>query len=125
MTPFGQAIRSLREERGITQRQMAQDLDVSAAYLSALEHGHRSKPSWQFVQQIVGYFNIIWDDAENLMELAGLSDPKISINTSGLHPQATIITNLLAKNIEKLSEEDLLRINQIIDDAIEDAKNRN
>jgi transcriptional regulator with XRE-family HTH domain len=41
MTPFGQAIREMRDERSITQRQMANDLGVSPAYLSALEHGHR------------------------------------------------------------------------------------
>ena len=117
MTPFGKAIRDLREERGITQKQMAQALNVTPAYLSALEHGHRSKPNWYFVQRIIGYFNIIWDDAEELMNLAGLSDPKISIDTSGLSPQATETANHLAKKIAKLSDDDLKHIKKIIDEA--------
>lgn len=117
MTPFGEAIRKLREERGITQKAMAKELGVSAAYLSALEHGHRSKPSWQFVQRTIGYFNVIWDDAEHLMELAGLSDPKITINTSGLNAKATEVANLLSKSIQTLSPEDLEKIYKIIEEA--------
>lgn len=117
MTPFGKAIRHLRNERGITQKQMAEALNVTPAYLSALEHGHRSKPNWHFVQRIIGYFNIIWDDAEELMKLAGLSDPKITIDTSGLSPQATETANQLAKKITKLSDDDLENIKKIINEA--------
>lgn len=122
MTPFGEAIRKLRDERQISQRQMAKDLGVTPAYLSALEHGHRSKPSWQFVQQVIGYFNVIWDEAEDLMQLAGLSDPKMTINTSGLSKEATEVTNLMAKHIKILKKQDFDQIKQIIDDRKEAEK---
>ena len=36
MTPFGIRLRELREERGVTQKDMAAALRVSPAYLSAL-----------------------------------------------------------------------------------------
>ena len=36
MTPFGERLRELRQERGIAQKDMARALGVSAAYLSAL-----------------------------------------------------------------------------------------
>lgn len=114
MTPFGEAVRKLRSERGISQRQMAREIGVSPAYLSALEHGHRSKPSWQFVQRVIGYFNVIWDDAEELMESAGLSDPKININTSGLQTDATEVANLMAKHIKDLQSDDFTAIKNII-----------
>ena len=105
MTPFGEAIRKMRADRGVSQRQMAESIGVSAAYLSALEHGHRGQPSWELLQRIIGYFNIIWDDAEELQQLAGLSHPRVIIDTSGLSPQATSLANLLAQNIGDLSEE--------------------
>ena len=41
MTPFGERVRDLRAEVGVTLKQMALALEVSPAYLSALEHGHR------------------------------------------------------------------------------------
>ncbi len=107
MTPFGAKLRQLREQRGITLRDMAQALSISSAYLSALEHGNRGRPSWQLTQQIITYFNIIWDDAEELVRLARLSHPKIVIDTSGLEPKATEFANRLAQSIDKLSDKDL------------------
>ncbi|MCC0037218.1 MAG: helix-turn-helix transcriptional regulator [Hoeflea sp.] len=115
MTPFGEAIRRLRAERGITQRQMASALGVSPAYLSALEHGNRSEPSWEFVQRVIGYFNIIWDEAEELQMLAGLSRPKVVINTSGLTPKATEVANKLATAIGRLDAPTLQEIEALID----------
>lgn len=108
MTPFGFRIRELRAERNITQKKMAEDIGVSAAYLSALENGARGAPSWEFVQRVIGYFNIIWDDAEELQKLAMNSHPKISINTGGLSVEATELANLLAKRISELDKQDLL-----------------
>uniref|UniRef100_UPI00146FE038 helix-turn-helix domain-containing protein n=1 Tax=Escherichia coli TaxID=562 RepID=UPI00146FE038 len=50
MTPFGRKLRELRAERGITLKDMAAALRVTPAYLSALEHGKRGRPSWRLVQ---------------------------------------------------------------------------
>ncbi|MBO0332733.1 helix-turn-helix transcriptional regulator [Sneathiella sp. CAU 1612] len=104
MTPFGLRVRKLRKSRGITLKKMAADLDISSAYLSALEHGHRGRPSWSLVAQICDYFNIIWDDAEELQRLASLSHPKVTVDTSGLSPIATEYANLLANKIRDLPE---------------------
>jgi transcriptional regulator with XRE-family HTH domain len=107
MTPFGNKLRELRRARKLTQQAMAQALNVSAAYLSALEHGHRSAPSFDFVQRVTGFLNVIWDEAEELQRLAQISDPKVTINTSGLSPRATELANLLARRIATLKDEDL------------------
>ena len=107
MTPLGQKLRALRQERGITLKQMATALNVSSAYLSALEHGRRGKPTWMLLQRIIAYFNVIWDEAEDLQRLAEMSDPKVTIDTGGLSPEATELANRLARDIGKLKSEDL------------------
>lgn len=107
MTPFGDRIRRLREERGVSQKEMAAALGVSAAYLSALEHGKRGLPSWAMVQKIIGYFNVIWDDAEELLRLAETSDPRVVIDTAGLSPKATELANLLAIRIASMEQADI------------------
>ncbi len=107
MTPFGAKVRALREARGVTMKEMASALDVSGAYLSALEHGHRGKPSWAFVQRVIEYFNVIWDDAEELQRLAQISNPRVTVNTAGLHPHATEVANRLATQISDLTEHEL------------------
>ena len=103
MTPFGAKLRRMRKERNITLKEMANRLDVSSAYLSALEHGKRGKPTWFLVQRIIAYFNIIWDEAEELQRLAEMSDPSPIIRTAGLDPRATELANLLAERIDSLS----------------------
>jgi transcriptional regulator with XRE-family HTH domain len=60
MTPFGVRLRQLRAERGISLKQMAEALGVSAAYLSALEHGRRGRPTHAMVVAICAHLNIIW-----------------------------------------------------------------
>ena len=66
MTPFGQKIREMRAEKAVTLTEMAKSLQVSAAYLSALEHGKRGTPSLVMLHQICQYFNIIWEDSYGL-----------------------------------------------------------
>jgi len=117
MTPFGERLRALREERGLTLKDMAVALGVSSTYLSALEHGRRSRPNWSFVQRVIHYFNIIWDEADELQRLAELSDPRISLKTSGLSPKATELANRLARNIGELSDEDLSRLLDVLNEA--------
>lgn len=115
MTPFGKRIRDLRRERGITQAQMAGDLNISAAYLSALEHGRRGRPSWFLVQNIIAYFNIIWDEAEELQDLARLSHPRLTVNTAGLSPIATEFVNRLADGIGDLPDEKVAAMIAVLD----------
>ena len=107
MTPLGAKMRELRDTRGVTLKEMANALNVSSAYLSALEHGKRGKPTWMLLQRIIHYFNVILDEAEELQRLAELSDPKVSIDTGGLSPEATELVNRLARDIGRLTPEDL------------------
>jgi len=107
MTPFGARLRELRSARGVTLTRMAGDLDLSPAYLSALEHGRRSCPTPGLVRQICTYFGLIWDDADTLAALAARSRPKVTIDTGGLSPRATELANLLAERIGRLSEAEL------------------
>jgi transcriptional regulator with XRE-family HTH domain len=107
MTPFGQRMRELRQERGVTLKDMANALGVSPAYLSALEHGKRGRPGWHLIQRTLAYFNIIWDEAEDVVRLARISHPRITIDTSGLNPKATELANRLADSVVLLDEDSI------------------
>ncbi|MBI2978586.1 MAG: helix-turn-helix transcriptional regulator, partial [Rhodospirillales bacterium] len=104
MTPFGIKIREHRAKRGISLKKMAEDLGVSSAYFSALEHGHRGRPGSGLIQQICGYFDLMWDEAEELKRLAGLSHPRVVVDTSGLSARATELANKLAETIGDMDE---------------------
>ena len=115
MTPFGKKIRELRKNKGINQKQMASDMDVSPAYLSALEHGHRGQPTWAMVQRVISYFHLIWDDAEEIEQLARLSHPRITVDTSGLSAEAVTLVNQLSRKIRSLSPERISELSELLD----------
>lgn len=115
MTPFGRKLRELRANRGVTMKEMAAALRVTPAYLSALEHGKRGRPSWRLVQAIIGYFNVIWDEAEELERLARLSHPRVAIDTSGLAPQATELANRLSEEIAEMSQAEIAGMLALLD----------
>ena len=105
MTPFGSKVREFRAIRGLSLKKMAEDLGVSSAYFSALEHGHRGRPGTGLIQQISGYFDLTWEEAEDLQRLAQLSHPRVVVDTSGLSPSATELANVLAENIHNMDED--------------------
>ena len=105
MTPFGEKMRELRKAKNISLKKMSEDLDVSSAYFSALEHGHRGQPSSGLITQICGYFDLMWDDAEALNEIAQLSHPRVVVDTAGMSANSTLLANVLAEKIKDLDEE--------------------
>lgn len=114
MTPFGEKVRELRKARGVSQKQMAKKLAISPAYLSALEHGHRGRPSWALIQQIISFFNIIWDEAEELENLARVSHPRMVVDTSGLSADATELVNLLNREIRDMDEKKIKKMLELV-----------
>jgi transcriptional regulator with XRE-family HTH domain len=110
MTPFGARVRELRDKKGIQLQQMAKDLKVSSAYLSALEHGNRGRPGPGLVMQIASYFELIWDEVDELKRLAQLSHPRVPVETGGLTPKATLLANLLARHINELDDATIERM---------------
>ena len=115
MTPFGARMRALRAEKSMTLKQFAADLQVSAAYLSALEHGRRGTPSTGLVHQICDIFGLIWDQAEDLALLARLSHPRVVVDTAGLTPEKTALANRIAQGIRRLPPETVAALHALLD----------
>ncbi|MCE2509515.1 MAG: helix-turn-helix domain-containing protein [Alphaproteobacteria bacterium] len=114
MTPFGAKMRELRAARELTLKRMAEDLQISAAYLSALEHGKRGRPRRMLVLQIATYFELGWEEQEELDALVRLSDPRVTVDTAGLPPKTTELANEFARRIRHLPEATIDRLLQIL-----------
>ena len=118
MTPFGEKMKMLRAEKGFTQQQQADQLGVSKAYISALENGARGKPSAPFVDQICAWLGLIWDDAEELKNLAAFSHPKPTIDASRSTADAVRLANLVAASIRSLDAAACVRVIDVIEDEV-------
>lgn len=117
MTPFGQRVREHRDQRGITLAEMAGVLGVTPAYLSALEHGKRGRPTFTLIQGVIHVLGVIWDEADELVRLADLSHPRVTVDTAGLEPDATLLANRLARDIGELDADELKRLAAVLDEA--------
>jgi transcriptional regulator with XRE-family HTH domain len=124
VTPFGARLRALRAERGLTLKHLAEGLQVSAAYLSALEHGKRGAPSAGLVHQVNEYFGLIWDEADELSRLARLSNPRVTVNTAGLTPQQTALANRISQMIQRLPPEAVASLHAVLDTTTPQPKPR-
>ena len=124
MTPFGARLRTLRAELGITQADLADRLQVSAAYLSALEHGRRGAPSTGLVHQICAELGLIWDAADELLQLARLSNPRVMVNTAGLTPEQTALANRIAQGIATLTPGVVADLHAVLDTMPQSSKPR-
>ncbi|MGH6995118.1 MAG: transcriptional regulator, partial [Stellaceae bacterium] len=60
---------------------------------------------------------IIWDEADELMRLARISHPRITVDTAGLSAEATELANLLAERIRKLPPARVARLLELIKSA--------
>lgn len=117
MTPFGEKLRALRAERGMLLKDMAAALEVSPAYLSALEHGRRGVASAGLIHQICQVFGLIWDDADELGLLAKQSRPRLRLNSAGLTATQTALANRLTREFRNLDEDAIQAIQAVLDRA--------
>ena len=114
MTPFGSKLKSLRKEKNVTTTELAKALKISTAYLSMLENGKRGNPPDGMLELICIFFDLIWEDAEELKDLAKISDINAQINTKFLGINATTLTNVLKNNIRWLTNKQLIELSDII-----------
>ena len=73
--------------------------------------------TFDLLQRIAGYFNIIWDEAEELFLLARFSDPRVVVDTSGLAPEYTAFVNHLAGKIRSLDATTIRELSRVLENA--------
>ena len=116
MTPFGIKLKHIREQRHKSLKDLSKALKVSIAYVSMLENGKRGRPADGLIELICSYFNLSWEEADELKFLAKNSDINTKLNSEKLSLNATMLTNVLKNNIKWLTEEQLKNLTINIQD---------
>ena len=116
MTPFGIKLKYIRTERHKSLKDLSKALKVSTAYVSMLENGKRGRPADGLIELICSYFNLSWEEADELKFLAKHSDINTKMNSEKLSLNATMLTNVLKNNIKWLTEEQLENLTTNIQD---------
>lgn len=94
ITEFGKAVRHARLNADINLSTMAEQLGVSAAFLSSLESG-RKNISDEWVQKIEAFFESKGTPVQALQELADLSNKTVPLE--GLAPEHQRLVTAFAR----------------------------
>ena len=73
MSNFGSRVAELRDRLGMKQRTLAQRAGLTPSHLNKIEKGARNPPAVETVLAIVGQVCRKWEEAEELVQLAGYS----------------------------------------------------
>ena len=113
MTPFGRFMRNLRLEKGMLLKDCADLLEVTSAYLSALEHGKKAAPNEKFTERIITTLALNPSEITGLKEAVRNSDTKITIPLKST-PFAFETANAFARELPGLTVDQLQSIRNII-----------
>lgn len=78
ITPFGKQVRKFRIDADLTLSDMAEELDMFPAYLSAVETG-RKPLNDELVRRCIRYFRRHGIDASNLLTLADRARKQVNV----------------------------------------------
>ncbi|AUU02196.1 helix-turn-helix domain-containing protein [Morganella morganii] len=109
LTEFGKAVRIARLKTDQTLLSMAEELEVSPAFLSGLENG-RKKVSKKWVKLITSFFDKRGYEIENLQELADISNEFVELD--GLSMQQKMLVAGFAKS--PLTPEQLRKMAELL-----------
>jgi len=114
-TLFGKEIRKMRLDRGMILKVMAELLDVSPAFLSAVETGRKAIPS-DFVSRIAIALNLTPDLRQRLQEAAELSAKEFRIPMADdASDRDRCMVASFARQFPALPEDVKMEISQILE----------
>jgi len=114
LTPFGKAARRIRIERDMLLKDLADRLEVTATFLSAVESGRKPLPR-NFAERIATALGLSPADKKELQHAADLSTYSVQIP---LGPQSSAydrsLASMLARNFDALGETEKDAIRNIL-----------
>lgn len=114
LTPFGKKVRKLRIDVGVTLKSMADSMDVTSSYLSAIETGKRAvtKP---VLDSIITFFSKEGVQAKDeLIQAARDSQQSVEINLSGKASHAREVAIAFARNFDELNANDFHKLSELL-----------
>lgn len=114
MTPFGRFMRNLRLDRGMLLKNVADKLQVTSAYLSALEHGKKGVPNDVLVSKLQTSLELNRQQKKELIQAVRDSASSVSISYKST-PLAFETANAFARKLPNLSEKQLKSIKVILE----------
>lgn len=115
LTRFGKQLRMLRIECDQKLKDMADKLNVTVAYLSAVENGKRPVPdSW--IKLIADCYDLTKDEILELQESAYENKKELKISIENANEVEKDLALSFARRFKNLSDEEMDKLQRILDE---------
>ena len=105
LTNFGKALRKMRIDHGEFLKDMAKKLDVTVAYLYAVENGNREVPdSW--IDKLSEAYHLSEMEIKELQEYAYENKKSLKLDFEGIGQEEKELALAFARSFKTLSDED-------------------
>jgi transcriptional regulator with XRE-family HTH domain len=78
MKTFGEFLKSVRQSRGMSLRQLASEIGVVPSYLSDIENDNRNAPNKERLDAIIEKLKLSEEEAYKLFDLAGQKNERVA-----------------------------------------------
>ena len=113
LTPFGKLIRILRIEEEVKTKDMADEIGVSVAYLSAVETG-KKKLSDSFIDSVVSFFSAKGIESDKIYNAADKSKQEFTIKVKESPDESRELVAQFARKFQSLTDEDTKQLIDIL-----------
>ncbi len=113
ISEFGIFVREIREKHGDSLRSMAKRLDVSAAFLSAMEVGKRTIPL-EYGSKIASLYHLSYDETIALINSIYKTNNKVTIEFHKMNEEQKDISLLFARKIANADGELIERLKEAL-----------
>ena len=113
ITKFGEYTRDLRIDRGENLKEMAENLGVSSAFLSAVENGKKQVPKTWY-EKISSIYELALKEKEKLRNAIEESKNMLVLNLQNVTQANKEFALVFARSFEELTDEERKKIQGIL-----------
>ena len=113
-TEFGKALRHIRLDNFENMKDMAQKLDVSTSFLSAVEVGKKNIPA-KWVDEISQIYNLDENQQKELQNAFDITQQKVSLNLDSMDKDQQNVSLMFARSIKNIDPNTLEKLRELLE----------
>lgn len=114
LTNFGKTLRKIRIDHDELLKDMAARLNVTVAYLSAVENGKREVPD-NWIDILSNSYQLSKEETKELQTCAYETKDSLKINLDGIGKEERELALAFARSLKSLTDEDMAKLAKIFD----------
>lgn len=118
---IGKLVKEKREEKGLSQRKLAELADVSHTEISRIESGERKRPAPYILRRIAPHLGV---EYEKLLKVAGYEELMIERTSPVVEEEPAIYRSVIEDFADSASPEDVEKAKEYLRFLIEQRKKR-